>query len=179
MIVLESRAGLRVELPESEYAAAIATDGITRARERLLSEAGRALKHRRELAQFYAQEIDDAQRNLIQAVARQLVRAAAVDEALRELGGGLYLTRIAFGGAVAERTADSPPYQRLRARAVERAGNIDDTPDEGAIAEAMRLLGLLTEQDAQWSRRHLRAGWTIAAPDGWDGAPALAAEAMA
>jgi hypothetical protein len=173
-VKLVSRAGLIVEMPQSEFDLMSSQLGPVRARERALSDAGRALKHRRELAAYYAQTLAEQDQELIRATARQMMRDFAIQQAARELGYGNYVDRIARGGMV---PAES--WARAVSRATERAGNIDDTPDDGDICAAAEQLGFLTERGADWDRRWLFPHWTITAPDGWNGQPADAATATA
>ena len=179
IVKLVSRAGLAVELPQSEFDQLSLAIGPVRARERVLSDAGRALKHRRELAAHYAQALTDADRANVNQMARAMIRRTAIEVAARELGYGNYLDRIDRGGAAAEMIASSESYQRAIRQATERAGNIDDTPTDDYLCAAAEALGFSTERTADWDRRWLCTGWVITAPDGWDNQPAALATATA
>lgn len=172
-ITLISRNGLAVTLPQSDYGQYLAVCGsIEKTRERVLSDAGRALKHRRTLAQFYAQELSDEQRQQVDQVARAMVRQDAIYEAASELGYGPYVDRKISG-----RPTNDAKWERIVARATEWAGQIDDTPSDSYISVAMYELGLMTEDDAGYSRRFTEPTWGISAPDGWNGQLAAAPEA--
>lgn len=174
LVKLVSRAGLVVEIPQSEFDLVSASIGPVRARERVLSDAGRALKHRRDLAEFYVQTLTESDQQLIRTTARQMVRDIEIQIAARELGYGSYVDRIARGGHV-----NPDQWARVIARATERAGNIDDEPDDAMLCAAAEELGFASERTAAWDRRWLFPDWKISAPDGWNGQPATAATATA
>ena len=173
-VKLVSRAGLVAEIPQSEFDLVSASIGPVRARERVLSDAGRALKHRRDLAEFYAQNLTPQDQELIRATARQMIRDVEIQIAARELGYGSYVDRVARGGHV-----NPEQWARVISRATERAGHIDDTPDDGWLCAAAEQLGFASERTAEWDRRWLFPDWKISAPDGWNGQPATAATATA
>ena len=173
-VKLVSRAGLVAEIPQSDFDALSLSLGPVRARERVLSDAGRALKHRRELAAYYAQTLDEHDQEMIRATARQLLRDVAIQSAAAEIGYGNYVARVAAG-----RPVNPEQWARIVSRATERAGNIDDTPDDAALCAAAEQLGFRTERTADWDRRWLFPGWKISAPDGWNGQPSQVPEVTA
>ena len=156
VVKLVSRAGLVAEVPQSEFDLLSFRLGPVRAREHALSDAGRALKHRRELAAYYAQTLSAQDQELIRATARQLLRDCAIQQAARESGYGNYVDRIARGGMV-----NHDQWSRIVERATNRAGNIDDTPDDAALCAAAEQLGFRTERTADWDRLWVFPGWKI------------------
>lgn len=169
---LTARSGLTVTIPQSEMDAISARLGPVSARQHILSDAGRALKHRRDLMTYYAQTLSDDDLSLIRAVARQMIRDSAIYVAATELGYGNYVTRAAAGRPMPE------SWDRIVSRAIAWAGEIDDTPTDRDLVIATQRLGFLTEDDAEYSRNYVRPTWTITAPDGWDCKPANTPEAL-
>ena len=174
-ITITSARGLSVTLPLSEYADLIAARGEPVAKQTLLSEAGRALKHRRALAEYYSQELTEVDHALITQIVRALRRQQAIYAAAHELGYGNYIARVETG-----RPVNEDQWERIMQRSRERANYSDDptpaTADE--IAFAIERMGRLSDRDAQYSRRHLMPTWEITAPDGWDMLPAATPVAL-
>lgn len=170
---ITARSGLTVTMPQAEFDEICTRRGPVAAKQLVLSDAGRALKHRRELAAFYAQQLSAEDQMLINAVARELIRDAIIHQAARELGYGNYVDRVQMG-----RSVNDAQWARIIERSLGWAGEIDDTPDDGARSVAAQKLGFLTEHDAEYSRYWTVSDWQITAPNGWDGQPASAAEAL-
>lgn len=173
-VTLVSRAGLVADIPQADFDKLLLQIGPVRARERILSDAGRALKHRRELAAHYAQTLTEADLANINQMARAFIRREAIERAAYDLGYGSTIDRVNRGGRV-----DEISYGRIVSRATEWAGNIDDTPDDGALCYAAEQLGFTTERTADWDRNWLRPTWKITAPDGWNQQPAETPTALA
>jgi len=160
-----SRNGLSVTIPQPIFDQMLGSLGtLSGVRERVLNDAGRALKHRRELADFYAQELTAEQRQQVAQVASAMIRQDAIYSAACEMGYQPYVDR-----AIAGRPTNDAQWARIIERAREHAGQIDDTPTAEDLNSAMSELGMLTGNDAEYSRRLTLPTWSISAPDGWNG----------
>lgn len=176
-ITMTSRGGLVVELSQSEFDQVSSRLGPVYARESILSDAGRALKHRRELAAHYRQILSIDDLALIGGTALQMMRDAAIHNAAREMGCGPFVERVQAG-----RHVDPDVWARIVERAVAWAGGpeaLDGDPTDVIWCAAAGALGFSTDEDAEYNRRWLRPSWVITAPDGWDGQPASAPAAIA
>jgi len=179
-ITLTSARGLVVSVPIAEYSNRLLSASTDTVRASILSDAGRALKHRRILADFYAQTLTASQRAQVRAHAVALSRRTNILNAARDLGYGEYVNRVTAGRPVPDET-----WSRIMDRATDRAGyarlGVDSEyePTPADIEFAMGDLGYITGHDASYSRRFTEPTWQITAPDGWNGQSSECAEAVA
>lgn len=188
-----SAGGLVVSVPEAEIEALmtrLAAErylpyGVAkltieqRAKSAVLSAAGRALKHRRDLAAYYAQEIPADDLEIARAIAVQAKREGAVIAAAYDIGYGPYMAR-----SLAGRHVDTDTMGRVRERATERArSEIEHVEREpltlADIDYGLKMMGHMVSADAQYSRCLTKPTWEITAPDGWNGQLSTAQEATA
>lgn len=162
MIALSSARGLRVELPEADYAGYLSRCG-SRAREVILSDAGAVLKRRRVIAAGVT-ALSDSEREQVDFMAWASARSRLVDARLCERGYESGVARVRRGGLM------PPSWGREVARA---AADVDDrdvivTEDDRDLA-AQELFGVITADDIEYSQRAsaAHAAWLIYAPDGW------------
>ena len=187
----KSAAGLVVSVPEAEVEALMTrlsaerylpygTANLTieqRAKSAVLSAAGRALKHRRELAAYYVQEISAEDQEFARAIAVQAKREGAVIAAAYDMGYGPYMARSLVG-----RHIDTGTMGRIRERAAERARTeIEHVEREpltlSDIDYGLKMMGYMVSADAEYSRALTQPTWQITAPDGWNGQLSTAQEA--
>jgi len=188
-----SAAGLVVSVPEAEVEALMTrlsaerylpygTANLTieqRAKSAVLSAAGRALKHRRDLAAYYAQEITADDLEFARAIAVQAKREGAVISAAYDMGYGPYMAR-----SLAGRHVDTDTMGRVRERATERARTeIEYVESEPITLDdvdyGLKMMGYMVRADAEYSRALTQPTWEITAPDGWNGQLSTAQEATA
>lgn len=155
------RNGLTVLIPDDEYGILLALHGQSGAYAYVLNQAGRVLKHRRELSVIYHQVLSDDEKTQVECIARSVAVQAAIDAKIREMGYGNYLSRRDQGGMMPE------SFTRIVNRAYNVAHeSITVTEDDRSVA--MSLLGFYTDFDRQWSERVVSGcKWEITAPDGW------------
>jgi len=163
-MIIESKSGLLVTVPDAEYGELLLrASSVEAVRASILSQAGRIHKHRQQLIRYAAQTLTPEEQQAVECLARALVRQAHVDLEMIRLGYGNYLTRRDRGGLLPE------SYSRIRERAVESAGTPPDTLHDRDRIAAMRQLGYLTVDDADYSERIISGStWEIWAPIGWD-----------
>lgn len=188
-----SAAGLVVSVPESEIEAIMEKLAAERylpygmakltieqrAKSAVLSTAGRALKHRRDLAAYYAQEISPDDLEFARTIALQAKREGAVIAAAYDLGYGPYMSR-----SLAGRHVDPDTMGRIRERATERArSEIEYVESEPLTLDdidyGLKMMGYMISDDAEYSRALTHPTWEITAPDGWNGQLSTAQEATA
>lgn len=191
MITFISSGGLTVSIPESEHRAivdAIINEGdmprwmgtLTleqRVKSHVLNAAGRALKHRRDLAAYYAQEIPAADLELARAIAVRARRDGAVIAAAYDMGYGSYMAR-----SLAGRYVNPDTMGRVMERATERARteleHVESEPLTLADVDyGLKQIGYMVSDDAEYSRAYTQPSWGITAPDGWNGQLSTAQEA--
>jgi hypothetical protein len=169
MKIESKRSGLTVVVPDDEYGVLLATHGEHGAYEYVLNQAGRVLKHRRELEEIRNQVLTDDQRNQVESAARALAIQNIIDIYLCENGYSAYVDKRNRGGMLPE--SFSRTVERARescADEIERS-----TPTDDDRNYAMTMLGFYTEDDRRWSERVSSwCNWEISAPEGWGTAAA-------
>lgn len=192
-ITYTSSNGMTVSIPAAEHAAITAAvaerkyahglgPALTleqRVKSCVLNAAGRALKHRRDLAAYYVQEIPADDLEFARAIAVQAKREGAVIAAAYDIGYGPYMAR-----SLAGRHVDPGTMGRIRERAAERARTeIEHLKREPLTLDdidyGLKAQGYMVSADAEYSRCLTMPTWVITAPDGWNGQLATAQEATA
>jgi hypothetical protein len=148
-------APLTVTITDDEYGVILARCGTPEiARAQILNNAGRALDHRQQIADYLAQSITDEQRTQIDSLSRAYARQEAIYQRAIELGYGSYVTRAYQGGMMPE------SWSRIVERASE---SVEPVVTEFERERAMHDLHLMTESDREWSEKIARdtRSWRI------------------
>ncbi len=156
---LMSKSGLTVSLSDSDYAQWVVEHG-ERAREMILTHAGRVHSHRMTVRAIEEQELTPEQAALVRCLADSMAREDQIRGELCRRGYEHYVQRSAMGGLMPDSWSRTV---RQAAIAVES----DEIVSDHLMGIAMHEMGYYSQQDREWSESIARSSWVTVAPPGW------------
>ena len=163
---ITSKQGMTVELSDDEYGVMLAEYGEQGARYQILSDAGRAYKHKQQLKNYREQVLTPEQLAQVESVARSSAVQSVIDAYLIENGFSAYIKKRDLGGMLPESWSRTVERAREACQDEIECLTISDRDRD----YAMSMLGFLTDDDRQRSE-HISnwCTWKITVPDGWGG----------